>query len=46
MGYLVVILSGGRAPQVVILSGAPAGAESKDPVRRQQKTPAMHDFFG
>ena len=39
MGYLVVILSGGRAPQVVILSGAPAGAESKDPVRRQQKTP-------
>ena len=29
-----VILSGGRAPQVVILSGAPAGAESKDPERR------------
>ena len=39
MGYLVVILSGARAPQVVILSGAPPGAESKDPVRRQQKAP-------
>ena len=39
MGYLVAILSRGRAPQVVILSGAPPGAESKDPVWRQQKAP-------
>ena len=39
MGYLVAILSRGRARQVVILSGAPPGAESKDPVRRQQKAP-------